>query len=369
MLFSAQKPDKTVITPQADSTSFFNPSGNVQQVFYIGADQHVHQFYWRSGVGWSPEDVTADAGAASALPGSPLTGFFNPAGNYQQTFFTGTGQHVYSMFFNPANTHWYFQDLTAVANGLLAEPPYVTIYGQVLTGSTGFSGVTVNLTGTTKTGINVSLLTAITDANGNYLFSVAIGGSYVVIPASASYIFSPTSQQLSHINSNQILNFAITGATSAEIGPPVTQPPPTPPPAPAPPPAVSGSATNCNDISGQWTDPASDTFSLSQTSGSVSGTTTQPDPVCGNVTWTITGQSTGSGAFSLTETNPVPAIDACGQVVESGQTATVTITGCSTAQETYTGDGSGGSGFTGRKGSGDSGPNTTWTRSSNPPAL
>jgi hypothetical protein len=149
---------------------------------------------------------------------------------------------------------------------------------------------------------------------------------------------------------------------------PLQNPIPFPTRRPTQPVVGSGSATNCNDISGTWTDNSSNVFSLTQIGNSVSGTATNYDAVCGDVTWTISGQMTAPGSFTLTQFGPQPAIDACGEPVESGQTAAVTITGCTIAQETYTGNPSGGgSGFLGGGGSGSGGGSTeAWTRSSAP---
>jgi len=113
----------------------------------------------------------------------------------------------------------------------------------------------------------------------------------------------------------------------------------------------------------------------------VSGSTTAPDPTCGNVTWQIAGQQNPDGTFNLTESNPSPPVDACGQTVEASQTASVTILGCSQASETCTAGCNGGGETTQgarmrpaalrprkRLAMAGTGSNT-WTRTSNPPGL
>jgi len=149
---------------------------------------------------------------------------------------------------------------------------------------------------------------------------------------------------------------------------PTDEPPPDPAPVPVSPPAVSGSTTNCNDISGTWTDGAN-TFSYSQSGQSVTGTITEPDPYCPTpVTWQVQGQATGDGVFTLTDYGP--STDACGNTVGPiTATVTVTISSCSTAQ--VSGSGSTGTNPTFRAQALPlaNAATTSWTRTSNPPGI
>src|SRR6185437_16172768 len=108
-----------IAAPGSALTSFFNPAGNLQQVFYEGANQHVYQMYFDPNSGWHAQDVTAAAGAPTAASGSALTSFFNPAGNVQQIFYEGANQHVYQMYFDPSSG-WHAQDVTAAAGAPIA---------------------------------------------------------------------------------------------------------------------------------------------------------------------------------------------------------------------------------------------------------
>jgi hypothetical protein len=76
----------------------------------------------------------------------------------------------------------------------------------------------------------------------------------------------------------------VTGGTPP--GPDDSSPTPT-----ATPPSVqTNSAPNCNDITGTWTDPFGDVYSLRQTGSSVTGTISEPDPYClYNVIWQVQG--------------------------------------------------------------------------------
>ena len=365
-------------------SSFEDILNNAQLAFYIGTDQHVHDYAGVPGHAWGTQDLTAATGAVPSATGSKaLSSFEDTVYNVQLVFYIGTDQHVHAFSAVPGHS-WNHQDLHAATGAVTAasgsalttgsplnswstQGILLNITGQVLAGSTGVPGATVSVNGTSAAGTSFSHAT-ITNANGSYSLFVPFGGSYTITPSLAGYTFTPASQTFSNVGGNQIQNFSTTTEAATITAPLQPQPPPSNAPAPIPPPTMSASAVNCNDVSGTWTDQFSDTFTLSQAGNSVSGSTTNKNASCGNVTWTITGQVTGIGSVSLTESNPTPAIDSCGKTVESGQTATVQIMSCSAAQQTYTGTASGGSGFAGG-GSGPSGGTTTWTRTSNPPGM
>ena len=80
-----------------------------------------------------------------------------------------------------------------------------TISGQVTLSGSGFSGVTVTLSGS-QSGSTV------TDSTGNYWFTVAGAGNYTVTPSLTGYTFTPTSQTFNNISANQTANFTATPA-------------------------------------------------------------------------------------------------------------------------------------------------------------
>ena len=99
--------------------SAFNPIANPHtvEVNYIGTDQHVHQF-WFNGT-WHVGDLTAGTGAPNAAAGSALASEFNPISNAVEVNHIGTDQHVHQFWFNGT---WHVQDLTAGTGAPNAAP-------------------------------------------------------------------------------------------------------------------------------------------------------------------------------------------------------------------------------------------------------
>jgi hypothetical protein len=86
------------------------------EVFYLGTDQHIYEL-WRWSTkfdGWHSQDVTqaVPAGVVAAV-GSPLASFFDARTNTDALFFVGTDQHVHE--FRYANHAWEGIDLTAAS--------------------------------------------------------------------------------------------------------------------------------------------------------------------------------------------------------------------------------------------------------------
>src|SRR6202012_1896331 len=47
-----------------------------QHIYYIGADNHVHELYAEPGAGWRDNDRTGSTGAPLPVMGTPITGFW-----------------------------------------------------------------------------------------------------------------------------------------------------------------------------------------------------------------------------------------------------------------------------------------------------
>jgi hypothetical protein len=86
-----------------------------------------------------------------------------------------------------------------------------TLSGQVTENGVALAGVTVTLSGTQST-------TVMTDASGNYSFTVFGGGTYTVTPSLVNYTFAPPSQTFENLQANQTANFVGTRNTFAISG-------------------------------------------------------------------------------------------------------------------------------------------------------
>jgi hypothetical protein len=75
-----------------------------------------------------------------------------------------------------------------------------TISGQVTVSGGGLSGVTMTLSGSQTN-------SSITNASGNYSFTVAASANYTVTPSLNGYTFSPPSQGFSNLSASQTANF------------------------------------------------------------------------------------------------------------------------------------------------------------------
>ncbi|HUU27984.1 MAG TPA: SUMF1/EgtB/PvdO family nonheme iron enzyme [archaeon] len=86
-----------------------------------------------------------------------------------------------------------------------------SLSGRVLLGSSGFSGVTVNVTGA---GVNTNLTT---DSNGNYSLSGLTNGTYTVTPSKTGYSFDQASQQVK-VNGANVTVGNFTASVSSTSG-------------------------------------------------------------------------------------------------------------------------------------------------------
>lgn len=93
------------------------------------------------------------------------------------------------------------------SSGITPEITY-SISGTVTSGGLPLTGVTVTLTGDVLT-------TMTTDSSGNYSFSGARTGSYILTPGSAGYTFNPVSLPVTVTNANlALMNFSATASTA-----------------------------------------------------------------------------------------------------------------------------------------------------------
>ncbi len=217
------------------------------------------------------------------------------------------------------------------------------ISGKITSGGMGLSGVTVTVTGTTAAGTTTMSRSLSTDANGNYSFSVPVGGTYTAVPFKAGYSISPSSAVFNDLTTNQ----TVTSTASVQTG---------------------SLGQNCKDISGTWTD-GNYTYSISESSGigMVSGTDTLILPY-GSIIWNLSGQTTDGANYQMKVYNPTPNSTNFGTPDQEDDFTLSNIT-CSSATATLTNEITGsGSTFLGSGNASTVNQTTTWSRTSTPTA-
>jgi hypothetical protein len=95
--------------------AFYTTTNNQLHVFYATTDQHVHQFYFNNKA-WQDQDLTVMAGGPLALGLGGISGF--SIGNLQYVFYIGNDLHVHGLFYNKK---WTDQDITVLAGGVVTD--------------------------------------------------------------------------------------------------------------------------------------------------------------------------------------------------------------------------------------------------------
>lgn len=101
-------------------TSFYDAPNQVRFIFYIGADQHIDVVYWH--LGWNAEDVSTLASAPAAAAGSYLTGVKDDAGNLEHVYYEGADQHIHELYTSSNPAQIFTTDDTAAAGATPAAP-------------------------------------------------------------------------------------------------------------------------------------------------------------------------------------------------------------------------------------------------------
>lgn len=91
-----------------------------------------------------------------------------------------------------------------------ATPVNFILSGRITENNTPLSGISVGLSGSQSA-------TTVTDINGNYSFSVAAEGNYLVTSTSPLYNFGPSSGLFNNLNGNQTLDFVATTRATYSI--------------------------------------------------------------------------------------------------------------------------------------------------------
>ena len=116
----------TLVNPAAPAVAGTVLSGHIEnscgqtsqseEVFYFGADQHVHELWrWSAQAtfdGWHHTDVSSAAGAPLAAQASPLASVADPSANADVVFYIGVDGHVHELTFACTSSLWTTVDLT-----------------------------------------------------------------------------------------------------------------------------------------------------------------------------------------------------------------------------------------------------------------
>lgn len=147
------------------------------------------------------------------------------------------------------------------------------ISGNITSGGSPLSEVTVNLTGSRSD-------TTTTDSSGNYIFDGLLNGNYTITPSKTEYTFTPTNRNVT-INNADVTNQTFS-ATSTTL--------------PAAPSGLVATGVSSSQINISWTDNSSNEtgFKIERKIGA-SGTYSQIATVGANVTsYSNTGLSAGT---------------------------------------------------------------------------
>jgi hypothetical protein len=85
-------------------------------VYYLTADGHVHELAW-SGSAWSHRDVTADSGAVAAMEKSPIAAMCQGYASEPRVYYLTADGHVHELGWSGK---WSHRDVTADAGAVAA---------------------------------------------------------------------------------------------------------------------------------------------------------------------------------------------------------------------------------------------------------
>jgi hypothetical protein len=86
---------------------------NAPEVYYVGADQHVHQLSWHSISGWHTFDLTANIGGPNVGTGAAMTDLMDTVVVAPEVYYVGTDQHIHQYSFN-STSGWHQTDLSGL---------------------------------------------------------------------------------------------------------------------------------------------------------------------------------------------------------------------------------------------------------------
>jgi hypothetical protein len=187
----------------APQSAVFSSLGTNQTANFNGTlNQHTISGNVITAGGVALSNVTARlSGSQTATATTDASGNYSFANLLAGGSYTVTPSRV-NYAFNPASQSFGSLDANQTASFVTALVHY-NLSGRVTSNGQGLAGVTVTLGGA-ETG------TVITDASGNYTFTVTAEGNYTVTPSKYHYTFAPQSPSFSNLGGNQTADFSAT---------------------------------------------------------------------------------------------------------------------------------------------------------------
>jgi hypothetical protein len=111
------------VAPGTSPTSWYTTPENVQHIAYVGTDQQIHQCYWFIGRfgGWRHEITSF--GHERVAPGTSPTSWYTTPENVQHIAYVGTDMGIHELSFRVrAGEFWNHRRIAAEAGFLAAEP-------------------------------------------------------------------------------------------------------------------------------------------------------------------------------------------------------------------------------------------------------
>jgi RHS repeat-associated protein len=109
----------------------FSGNGGVY-VFYIGTNQHLIDINWDGSSRWLTGDLTiASGGAALAVSGSAVTTVATGTSIDLMSFYEGTNQHIYSIYWNGGAGAWQTLDFTAFSGATNVAAVQTALTNQI----------------------------------------------------------------------------------------------------------------------------------------------------------------------------------------------------------------------------------------------
>jgi hypothetical protein len=118
-------------------TSLMDTITGKPETYYVGTDNHVHQFYLTGtapNFSWLTFDVSGNTGGTNVTANSSLVSLADTLLGALEVYYVGIDQHIHQLSWNSVNG-WHNYDLSAMASAPAASPGGLTALVDTLTGA------------------------------------------------------------------------------------------------------------------------------------------------------------------------------------------------------------------------------------------